>query len=113
MKMEVLERDGWDCLACGVTTRRWPDGKTRSDTLAFDHIVPEEMQGMTVTDNLQVLCTSCNSAKRGVKDYRPKAEVIAVPVYDADAVAEAMAERRRQRWGATVVLNAATLRGAS
>lgn len=74
MKNEVLERDGWACLACGVSTRRYP-GRSRSDSLSFDHVVPEALGGMTTVENLQVLCLECNVAKGcDVIDYRDHAE---------------------------------------
>lgn len=50
----VYERDGYQCVNCGV----------RKD-LSLDHIHPESKGGATTTENLQTLCRSCNS-KKGV-----------------------------------------------
>lgn len=48
----VWERDNFTCLGCG--SRR---------NLSIDHIEPESLGGPTVAENLQTLCTPCNSAK--------------------------------------------------
>lgn len=73
MQVEVLERDNWTCLACSTPVRRYPDGNVRPDTASIDHIVPDNAthRGMTVVDNLQTLCASCNSRKGNrIVDYR-------------------------------------------
>lgn len=53
--LEVMERDGWTCRACGETDR------TR---LQIDHFDPWSMGGAhRDPSNLQVLCRPCNLAK--------------------------------------------------
>ena len=54
LRLKVYERDGYQCLHCGV----------RKD-LSLDHIHPESKGGATTLENLQTLCRSCNS-KKGV-----------------------------------------------
>ncbi len=52
------------CLCCGS-----------ADKLSIDHIVPVSKGGLTVIDNLQILCTSCNCSKRDkIIDYRKNVE---------------------------------------
>lgn len=48
----VFERDGRACRACGIT-----------DNLHIDHVVPISRGGLTVMENLAVLCGSCNASK--------------------------------------------------
>lgn len=59
----IFERDMYRCLACG----------THCD-LTLDHVVPLSEGGSKKADNLQTLCTSCNSSKgtRSI-DYRRNA----------------------------------------
>jgi hypothetical protein len=48
----VYARDGYKCLKCGSTKN-----------LSLDHIIPMIKGGLTVIENLQTLCTKCNSSK--------------------------------------------------
>jgi len=56
----VFERDGYECLSCYT-----------KDNLSLDHIIPVSMGGPNTLDNLQTLCSRCNS-KKGVSiiDFR-------------------------------------------
>lgn len=57
---EVFARDGNACLKCGAL-----------ENLSLDHIRPLGSGGDNSTNNLQTLCTSCNSSKGNrTKDYR-------------------------------------------
>lgn len=59
-RLSVFERDGNRCLKCGA-----------EEGLSLDHIQPLAKGGDNSTENLQTLCTSCNSAKGDTtKDYR-------------------------------------------
>jgi len=60
---EIKEKYDYTCLKCG---RREPEIK-----LTIDHIIPLKHGGTNTKDNIQPLCTSCNSSK-GTKteDYR-------------------------------------------
>jgi len=53
IRQQVLERDGYRCVACESNKR-----------LSVDHIVPERHGGKASLDNLQVMCRPCNSEKR-------------------------------------------------
>ena len=60
VKEEVFARDGNACLKCGAL-----------ESLSIDHIQPLCSGGDNSTNNLQTLCTSCNSSKGNTtKDYR-------------------------------------------
>jgi hypothetical protein len=48
----VYRRDGYTCLHCGGT-----------DKLSLDHILPYSHGGADTVENLQTLCTPCNSRK--------------------------------------------------
>lgn len=59
-RLSVFERDGNRCLKCGA-----------EEGLSLDHIQPLAKGGDNSTENLQTLCTACNSAKGdATKDYR-------------------------------------------
>lgn len=60
VREEVFARDGNACLKCGAL-----------ESLSLDHIQPLGSGGDNSTNNLQTLCTSCNSSKGNTtKDYR-------------------------------------------
>lgn len=52
IRMFVYERDGFTCVACGVT-----------DQLSLDHIMPYSRGGPDTMENLRCLCRRCNSRK--------------------------------------------------
>lgn len=62
-KLEVYERDGWQCQLCGGAVD--PQLKGSSDRLApsLDHIVPLALGGEHVIDNVQLAHLGCNSRK--------------------------------------------------
>jgi hypothetical protein len=55
----VMERDEYRCRSCGD----WHN-------LQIDHIYPSSRGGLTVPENLQVLCAACNS-KKGSRIIEP------------------------------------------
>lgn len=52
LRMRVYERDGFSCVTCGA-----------QKNLSLDHIKPEVLGGESTLENLQTMCTSCNSRK--------------------------------------------------
>lgn len=58
--MEILDKYGHRCLACGSKER-----------LEADHIVPLALGGTNTVDNIQPLCRTCNASKHTKTiDYR-------------------------------------------
>lgn len=53
VKKEIRERDGNKCVSCSSTKN-----------IEFDHIIPVSKGGSSEFDNIQLLCRSCNRAKR-------------------------------------------------
>lgn len=51
-RQRIMERDGFVCRACGA-----------EDALCIDHILPISRGGDSADENLQVLCSSCNTRK--------------------------------------------------
>ncbi len=51
--LTILNRDDWQCLACGSVR-----------DLTFDHMTPFKKGGTNTADNIQTLCRVCNSSKR-------------------------------------------------
>ncbi len=54
-KDQIIQRDGYRCLCCGIDSRRV--------RLQVDHITPRKFGGKTVIENGQLLCQPCNSTK--------------------------------------------------
>lgn len=60
-RARIFARDGQRCLKC-----------KSKDSLSIDHIIPLASGGDNADDNLQTLCSKCNSSKSDTtKDYRP------------------------------------------
>lgn len=64
---QVLRRDGWQCRGCGWSPGDYipaaPTGRQLYRGLEIDQIHPRSRGGSDDIDNLQVLCTSCNTSK--------------------------------------------------
>ena len=58
MRFIVMRRDDFKCKICGKSPSTDP-----SVTLQVDHIEPWSKGGETVPDNLQTLCSHCNTGK--------------------------------------------------
>lgn len=63
----VLRRDGWQCRTCGWSpgdpVPPAPTGRPLYRGLEIDHIHPRSRGGADDIENLQVLCTTCNTRK--------------------------------------------------
>ena len=58
LRFKVMQRDQFKCCFCGKSP-----AKDSSVELQVDHIIPWAKGGETVIDNLQTLCSFCNSGK--------------------------------------------------
>jgi hypothetical protein len=54
----ILARDNYTCQHCGATKK-----------LSIDHVLPESHGGGDEPDNLQVLCSPCNSRKGATYEH--------------------------------------------
>ncbi len=55
VRVNVLTRDNYRCVFCGVTSKEAP--------LEVDHIIPFAQGGSNDPSNLQTLCRRCNQGK--------------------------------------------------
>ena len=62
----VFDRDGNKCQVCGLTNEKHLIN--HGQRLHLDHIHPLSKGGLTTTDNIQLLCRSCNSRKSNTMD---------------------------------------------
>jgi hypothetical protein len=60
-RQRILERDGNACIHCAA-----------KDALCIDHIIPVSRGGDSSDDNLQVLCSACNTKKGNKLDGESK-----------------------------------------
>jgi hypothetical protein len=58
IRYEVLKRDRFRCVICGASPATDPECQ-----LHVDHIIPVSRNGVTVPDNLRILCSRCNIGK--------------------------------------------------
>ncbi|GGW99058.1 HNH endonuclease [Streptomyces chartreusis] len=67
VRAQVLRRDGWQCRGCGWSPGDYIPpaltGRPLYRGLEIDHVHPRSRGGSGDIDNLQVLCTSCNTSK--------------------------------------------------
>ena len=61
--IDVLERDGWVCQACGCDTPKALRGTIDDNAPQLDHITPLAKGGEHTTANTQCLCRVCNILK--------------------------------------------------
>ena len=60
-RLRILDRDGHACVSCGA-----------KESLCMDHILPISRGGDSSDDNLQVLCSACNTKKGNKIDGEEK-----------------------------------------
>lgn len=61
LRFLVMKRDNFKCCACGASPAKDPEVE-----LQVDHIIPWSKGGETELDNLQTLCSKCNSGKSDI-----------------------------------------------
>jgi hypothetical protein len=62
MRWQVLDRDNFRCISCGLSP-----AIASGTILHVDHIKPWSKGGETVLENLQTLCATCNLGKGNVE----------------------------------------------
>jgi hypothetical protein len=62
MRFQVLSRDNFRCMSCGLSPAIAP-----GTILHVDHIKPWSKGGETVLENLQTLCATCNLGKSNIE----------------------------------------------
>jgi 5-methylcytosine-specific restriction endonuclease McrA len=67
LRREVWARDNGCCVLCGVACKRQKDDRYDLDDWLgeIDHIVPRSEGGLSVLENLRLLCKGCNRQKAG------------------------------------------------
>lgn len=55
IRVDVLRRDNYRCLFCGVSAKK--------AELQIDHVIPFSQGGSNDINNLQTLCSDCNLGK--------------------------------------------------
>lgn len=62
----LLRRDGYECSSCGIECTKEDKryGNVGPTYPTMDHIVPLSKGGSHTWDNVQVMCFSCNTAKK-------------------------------------------------
>lgn len=63
-ELHILERDGWRCQLCGVSTPKRLRGTRDDRAPELDHIVPLSVGGAHLPENVQCACRRCNQQKR-------------------------------------------------
>lgn len=71
-EIKILERDGWRCKLCGVSTPKKLRGTVDPRAPEIDHIVPIGAGGGHVKENVQCACRRCN----GLKGSKPRGQLI-------------------------------------
>lgn len=59
----VLNRDGWECYICGVSTPSAKRGSYEDDAPEVDHVVPLSKGGAHSLANVRCCCRKCNIKK--------------------------------------------------
>ncbi|KAA3664017.1 MAG: HNH endonuclease [Chloroflexi bacterium] len=60
----VLERDGWQCIYCGVAIGGKKNGRLLNKyNFTIDHIIPKSRGGLNSWGNTACACSPCNNRK--------------------------------------------------
>lgn len=63
-RRNVLERDEWQCVYCGIRVGEWRNGRLQHKTdFTLEHIIPRSRGGGNTWGNTACACTTCNQRK--------------------------------------------------
>lgn|GEM_PF-833463 len=89
----VLERDGWRCQICGVSTPKSRRGTNHHNAPEIDHVRPISRGGEHSMENTQCACRACNGLKSDVL------VIGQIGLFSADAIAKAGIRKRSvKKW---------------
>ena len=73
LRAEVLDRNGFTCVMCGVTPGDVDASTGRTVRLHIGHIVDKSLGGLDELSNLRTLCSTCNQGAKNLTSPRPDA----------------------------------------
>ena len=71
LRAEVLDRNGFTCVMCGLTPGDIDPATGRKVRLHIGHIVDKSLGGKDELSNLRSLCSTCNQGAKNITTERP------------------------------------------
>jgi hypothetical protein len=71
LRAEVLDRNGFTCVMCGLTPGDIDPATGRKVRLHIGHIVDKSLGGKEELANLRALCSTCNQGAKNITTERP------------------------------------------
>jgi len=71
LRAEVLDRNGFTCVMCGLTPGEIDPFTGRKVRLHIGHIVDKTLGGKDELSNLRTLCSTCNQGAKNVTAEKP------------------------------------------
>jgi 5-methylcytosine-specific restriction endonuclease McrA len=71
LRAEVLDRNGFTCVMCGLTPGEIDPSTGRKVRLHIGHIVDKSQGGKEELSNLRALCSTCNQGAKNITSVRP------------------------------------------
>ena len=71
LRAEVLDRNGFTCVMCGLTPGELDPSTGRKVRLHIGHIVDKSLGGRDELSNLRALCSTCNQGAKNITSEKP------------------------------------------
>jgi 5-methylcytosine-specific restriction endonuclease McrA len=71
LRAEVLDRNGFTCMMCGLTPGDIDPATGRKVRLHIGHIVDKSIGGKEELSNLRTLCSTCNQGAKNITAQKP------------------------------------------